>query len=346
MILFLSACNPFYHSLLCCALVCFFIHNSATIQNFFFNYLYSFNILYLFIWFCNFSGWKLGSSVFKWRLKKKESILPSLSFFAVTFSFKYLKCPPHLCLLFSSGLLWKCDGLLNSFLFLTHFFQNLHKCAVCKWHVNKARVGGNVWFHAAEADSSPLVSVQLCWIGGIFILKSVTSDYFFSLSQAGGCAGMCVDLTLFPLDTIKTRLQSQQGFHKAGGFRGIYAGVPSAAVGSFPNGTLRHKSLLTRSPGCGIKCEFDFMVRCGLMQSVSKLCLCLVLAAAFFVTYESMKSVLSSCFSARMAPVTHMLAASLGEIVCYLCSLQICVFSVVPLGGSKFSAGNSAADKM
>lgn len=47
---------------------------------------------------------------------------------------------------------------------------------------------------------------------------------------------MCVDLTLFPLDTIKTRLQSQQGFYKAGGFKGIYAGVPSAAVGSFPIG--------------------------------------------------------------------------------------------------------------
>lgn len=47
---------------------------------------------------------------------------------------------------------------------------------------------------------------------------------------------MCVDLTLFPLDTMKTRLQSQQGFYKAGGFRGIYAGVPSAAIGSFPNG--------------------------------------------------------------------------------------------------------------
>lgn len=56
---------------------------------------------------------------------------------------------------------------------------------------------------------------------------------------------MCVDLTLFPLDTIKTRLQSQQGFYKAGGFRGIYAGVPSAAVGSFPNGTV-----LTVTDGC------------------------------------------------------------------------------------------------
>lgn len=47
---------------------------------------------------------------------------------------------------------------------------------------------------------------------------------------------MFVDLTLFPLDTIKTRLQSQQGFFKAGGFRGVYAGVPAAAVGSIPNG--------------------------------------------------------------------------------------------------------------
>uniref|UniRef100_A0A8D3DMH4 Mitochondrial S-adenosylmethionine carrier protein n=1 Tax=Scophthalmus maximus TaxID=52904 RepID=A0A8D3DMH4_SCOMX len=63
---------------------------------------------------------------------------------------------------------------------------------------------------------------------------------FVASLVAGGCAGMCVDLTLFPLDTIKTRLQSQQGFYKAGGFRGIYAGVPSAAVGSFPNGGVSH----------------------------------------------------------------------------------------------------------
>ncbi|KAL1790864.1 S-adenosylmethionine mitochondrial carrier protein isoform X1 [Sigmodon hispidus] len=55
---------------------------------------------------------------------------------------------------------------------------------------------------------------------------------------AGGVAGASVDLILFPLDTIKTRLQSPQGFNKAGGFRGIYAGVPSIAVGSFPNAAM------------------------------------------------------------------------------------------------------------
>ncbi|XP_030163053.1 S-adenosylmethionine mitochondrial carrier protein isoform X6 [Lynx canadensis] len=58
---------------------------------------------------------------------------------------------------------------------------------------------------------------------------------FMASLVAGGVAGVSVDLILYPLDTIKTRLQSPQGFNKAGGFRGIYAGVPSAAIGSFPN---------------------------------------------------------------------------------------------------------------
>ncbi|XP_060489706.2 mitochondrial S-adenosylmethionine carrier protein isoform X3 [Panthera onca] len=58
---------------------------------------------------------------------------------------------------------------------------------------------------------------------------------FMASLVAGGIAGVSVDLILYPLDTIKTRLQSPQGFNKAGGFRGIYAGVPSAAIGSFPN---------------------------------------------------------------------------------------------------------------
>ena len=43
-------------------------------------------------------------------------------------------------------------------------------------------------------------------------------------------------MTLFPLDTLKTRLQSAQGFWKAGGFRGIYSGLGSAALGSAPTG--------------------------------------------------------------------------------------------------------------
>eukprot|EP01029_Cantina_marsupialis_P014031 TRINITY_DN31075_c1_g1_i1.p1 TRINITY_DN31075_c1_g1~~TRINITY_DN31075_c1_g1_i1.p1 ORF type:complete len:300 (-),score=63.71 TRINITY_DN31075_c1_g1_i1:493-1344(-) len=60
------------------------------------------------------------------------------------------------------------------------------------------------------------------------------SSAFFGSLMAGGFAGTAVDLTLFPLDTLKTRLQSSMGFLKAGGFSRIYSGVLSAAVGSAP----------------------------------------------------------------------------------------------------------------
>lgn len=54
--------------------------------------------------------------------------------------------------------------------------------------------------------------------------------------QAGAAAGLFVDVTLFPLDTLKTRIQSEQGFWKAGGFREIYKGIGPIAVGSAPCG--------------------------------------------------------------------------------------------------------------
>ncbi len=47
---------------------------------------------------------------------------------------------------------------------------------------------------------------------------------------------------------------------------------------------------------------------------------CLVTAAAFFVTYEGTKSLLGAggpLAAPHVAPVTHMLAASLGEIVSF-----------------------------
>lgn len=55
--------------------------------------------------------------------------------------------------------------------------------------------------------------------------------------QAGGVAGTAVDLLFFPIDTVKTRLQSAQGFIRAGGFRGVYKGIGSVVVGSAPGGT-------------------------------------------------------------------------------------------------------------
>ena len=51
---------------------------------------------------------------------------------------------------------------------------------------------------------------------------------------SGAAAGLVGNLTLHPLETIKTRLQSQQGFTSTGGFKRLYAGVGPVLLGSAP----------------------------------------------------------------------------------------------------------------
>ncbi|CAD5235448.1 unnamed protein product [Bursaphelenchus xylophilus] len=89
--------------------------------------------------------------------------------------------------------------------------------------------------------------------------------------SAGAGAGLAVDLSLYPLDTLKTRLQSKAGFKASGGFSGVYRGMGSVAMGSAPG------------------------------------------AAAFFLTYQMMKSM----FGTR-SPLVDATAASCGEITACL----------------------------
>ncbi|RWS30607.1 hypothetical protein B4U80_11568 [Leptotrombidium deliense] len=107
-------------------------------------------------------------------------------------------------------------------------------------------------------------------------METNVKQYNYVKFLAGGAfAGLVVDLSLFPLDTIKTRLQSELGFWKSGGFRNVYSGLGSVAVGSAPN------------------------------------------AALFFVTYESMKIVLSKQVQLNDR-TAQMAAASCGEAVACL----------------------------
>ncbi|KAJ3166972.1 hypothetical protein HDU88_003061 [Geranomyces variabilis] len=65
----------------------------------------------------------------------------------------------------------------------------------------------------------------------------MSSDHGSSFAQAlmaGAVAGTAVDTALFPLDTIKTRLQAKGGFWTNGGFKGVYSGLSSAVIGSAP----------------------------------------------------------------------------------------------------------------
>jgi solute carrier family 25 (mitochondrial S-adenosylmethionine transporter), member 26 len=77
---------------------------------------------------------------------------------------------------------------------------------------------------------------------------STPTPTFVQSLVAGGAAGLAVDILFFPIDTIKTRLQSSQGFARAGGFRGIYKGLGSVAVGSAPGGKIMslENNIMTR----------------------------------------------------------------------------------------------------
>lgn len=55
---------------------------------------------------------------------------------------------------------------------------------------------------------------------------------------AGSIAGLCVDVSVFPLDTIKTRIQSMSGSIKHKGQLRLFAGLPAVLFGSAPGGTL------------------------------------------------------------------------------------------------------------
>lgn len=59
--------------------------------------------------------------------------------------------------------------------------------------------------------------------------------YKFTTSLcAGAIAGLSVDCTLYPLDTLRARLQAPAGFVAAGGFSSLYRGIGVALVGSAP----------------------------------------------------------------------------------------------------------------
>lgn len=62
---------------------------------------------------------------------------------------------------------------------------------------------------------------------------------------AGGVAGGIVDSILYPLDTLKTRLQSNLSFKSSGGPHNLYRGIAPALLGSIPSAALFFSSYET-----------------------------------------------------------------------------------------------------
>ncbi|XP_065217392.1 mitochondrial S-adenosylmethionine carrier protein [Planococcus citri] len=76
-----------------------------------------------------------------------------------------------------------------------------------------------------DSRSSPAVKPSTC--------QPLSTSFL-----GGAVAGVSVDIALYPLDTLKTRLQSQYGFWNSGGFKGIYKGVGPTSIGSPLSGGL------------------------------------------------------------------------------------------------------------
>ncbi|KAI0884819.1 mitochondrial carrier [Annulohypoxylon maeteangense] len=139
---------------------------------------------------------------------------------------------------------------------------------------------------------------------------------FATALLAGGIAGTTVDLSLFPLDTLKTRLQSHAGFFPSGGFRGIYRGVGSAVVGSAPGAA------------------FFFCTYEGVKGALSAR----RLARG---ELDPVHSTGAEAGGTWEAPLEHMLAASLGEVAA--CAVRVPTEVVKQRAQAGLHGGSSAA---
>ena len=87
--------------------------------------------------------------------------------------------------------------------------------------------------------------IEYCSISCLFKIKICFNRFFWRRMNpvhrdiiAGGLAGFVVDVSLFPIDTIKTRFQSKAGFWDAGGLKHIYRGLPIVSAGSVPGSAI------------------------------------------------------------------------------------------------------------
>lgn len=112
---------------------------------------------------------------------------------------------------------------------------------------------------------------------------------FTTALLSGALAGTTVDLSLYPLDTLKTRLQSSSGFLASGGFTGIYRGVGSAIIGSAPGAAL-------------FFCTYEY-------------------TKEFLSAGRKAQEVTGALDEEWTAPIEHMIAASLGEIAA--CAVRV-----------------------
>jgi len=82
------------------------------------------------------------------------------------------------------------------------------------------------------------------------------SSSFVESMVAGAVAGFVCDVTLYPLDTIKTRMQAPGGLRATGGLAGAYRGVGITLLGSVPCSALFFTTYETAVPMVDDLCTY------------------------------------------------------------------------------------------
>lgn len=102
---------------------------------------------------------------------------------------------------------------------------------------------------------------------------------------SGGCAGTTVDIALYPLDTIKVRLQASEGFWKAGGLRGLYNGVTATALGAAPGSAFFFSAYESMKPRLqALNGGREHWVQHSVAASVGEMAACLIRVPTGVVT--------------------------------------------------------------
>ena len=162
-----------------------------------------------------------------------------------------------------------------------------------RWNFQPAHDHGPLLFTQALDRATPVKASQTARSrtseAHLQPMASQERSAFTAALLSGGLAGTTVDLSLFPLDTLKTRLQSPSGFIASGGFKGIYSGVGSAIIGSAPGAAL-------------FFCTYEY-------------------TKSFLSTRRIAREASTGQAAGWALPFEHMTAASLGEIAA--CAVRV-----------------------
>merc|ERR1712223_2309456 len=94
--------------------------------------------------------------------------------------------------------------------------------------------------------------------------------------MSGALTGLCVDLTLFPIDTIKTRCQAEIGFRKSGGFSRLWSGIGPVAAGSAPGAAMFFLAYETGKSSIFTNISTNPVFSHMLSASLGEVCACLI----------------------------------------------------------------------